>query len=145
MTEVTIRVRLLRPDARLPSRATPGATGYDLYACPDGGSVMLGPRPTLVPTGLAIEVPPGFDAQVRPRSGLAREGVLSTVGTLDPDYRGELMVAMYTAGLDIRYEVRFGDRIAQLVIGVAAEAAFSEAPELSETSRGRGGHGSTGR
>jgi dUTP pyrophosphatase len=101
--------------------------------------------PTLIPTGLAVEVPPGLDAQLRPRSGLARQGVLSTFGTLDADYRGELMIAMYTTSPGVAYTVRHGDRIAQMVVSRLADVTFEVTAELGETGRGTGGHGSTGR
>jgi dUTP pyrophosphatase len=144
MSDITVRVKLLRPTAKLPYRASDYASGFDLFACVDE-PVVLTQRPKLVGTGIAMEVPPAFDAQIRPRSGLARQGVLSTFGTLDADYRGELMVALYTTSPDVTYVVHDGDRIAQLVITRLAEPAFEEAEELSETVRGEGGHGSTGR
>ncbi len=144
MTE-TIRVCLLREDARLPVRATEHASGFDIHACLDGKSLTLSQTPTLVPTGLAMEVPPGLDVQLRPRSGLARQGVLATFGTLDADYRGELMIALYTTAPGIEYTVRDGDRIAQLVITRLADVIFEQTETLSETIRGEGGHGSTGR
>ncbi|MCA9831241.1 MAG: dUTP diphosphatase [Dehalococcoidia bacterium] len=144
MTE-TIRVKLLRESAQLPRRATTSASGYDIHACLHGLSVTLSQTPTLVPTGLALEVPAGLDAQLRPRSGLARHGVLSTFGTLDADYRGELMIALYCTAPGIEYTVHDGDRIAQLVITRLADVAFEFADQLSETARGEGGHGSTGR
>ncbi len=139
-----VRVKRLRPGAKLPFRATDHASGLDLFACLEE-PVVLGQRPKLVGTGLALEVPPGFDAQVRPRSGLAKQGVLSTFGTLDADYRGELMIALYTTAPDVTYVVHDGDRIAQLVIARLAEVEIEEAVELSETARGERGHGSTGR
>lgn len=139
-----IRVRLLRATARLPLRATEHSSGFDLHACVDE-PVVLGQRPRVVGTGLALEVPVGLDAQVRPRSGLAKQGVLSTLGTLDADYRGELMVALYTTAPDVTYVVHDGDRIAQLVISRLAEVSFEAAEQLSDTARGTGGHGSTGR
>lgn len=126
-------------------RATEFASGFDLHACLDGAPVELGPFPTLVGTGIALEIPPGLDVQVRPRSGLARQGVLCTFGTVDADFRGELMVNMYTMSADVRYRVRNGDRIGQLVVAQLAEAAFEQALVLTETARGLGGHGSTGR
>ena len=141
----TIRVQLLRPGARMPFRATEHATGFDLHACTAGQPVPLGQRPTLVPTGVAIEVPPGFDAQVRPRSGLARNGVLCTYGTIDADYRGELFIALYTLSPDVEHTVEDGDRIGQLVISQLANVLLEPAEALSATSRGAGGHGSTGR
>ena len=140
----TVRVKLLRPGAMLPRRATEHASGWDIHACIDA-PVDVTQTPVLVPTGLAFEVPVGLDAQLRPRSGLARQGVLSTFGTLDADYRGELMIALYTMAPEMRYTVHDGDRIAQLVIARLAEVAFAEVEELSQTARGTGGHGSTGR
>lgn len=141
----TIRVKLLRKGARLPERATEGATGYDVYAALEGASLEVGQSPALIPTGIALEVPPGYDAQLRPRSGLARKGVLATFGTLDSDYRGELMITLYSIAPDIRYTVHDGDRIAQLVLARVVHPTFVKAAELSDTTRGHGGHGSTGR
>jgi dUTP pyrophosphatase len=142
---LTLKVRRLRPGARLPQRATPGSTGLDLFACIEGtGSIELGRDPVLVPTGIAIEVPPGHDAQVRPRSGLSAKGVGVTLGTIDSDYRGEVLVTMYCFGALDSYTIRHGDRIAQLVIGRWADLPVVEVENLSETGRGPGGHGSTG-
>jgi dUTP pyrophosphatase len=142
---LALRVRLLRPGARLPQRATPNASGLDLFACieePEG--VTLGHDPVLVPTGIAIEAPPGYDAQVRPRSGLSARGVGVTFGTIDSDYRGEVLVTMYLFGSQESYTVRHGDRIAQLVVARLADLPVVEAEALSPTERGQGGHGSTG-
>lgn len=141
----TIRVKLLRPGARLPERATEGSTGYDLFACTGGNPVEVTQTPVLVPTGIAIEAPLGLDVQVRPRSGLARQGVIAAFGTIDADYRGEIFVTLYTTSPSVRYVVRDGDRIAQLVICRLAPVAFQVSNELVPTSRGSGGHGSTGR
>jgi dUTP pyrophosphatase len=140
-----VRVKLLRPGAKMPHRATELASGLDVYACLDGGRVKLGPHPTLIPTGIAVEVPPGMDAQLRPRSGLSAQGVISTFGTLDADYRGELRINMYTMSADIGHVVEDGDRIAQLVIVPLVEFDLEQSDDLSDTSRGAGGHGSTGR
>lgn len=141
-----IRVVRLRPGARLPSRATPGSTGLDLHAClPEPGFVDIGADPVLVPTGLAIEVPPAYDAQIRPRSGLSARGVIATFGTLDSDYRGEVFVTLYCVGSAAPYRVRDGDRIAQLVVASIADLPVVEVDRLSDTGRGTGGHGSTGR
>lgn len=144
MTE-SVLVKLLRPGARMPHRASEWASGYDLYACLDGATVTVQQRPTVVPVGVAMAVPRGLDAQIRPRSGLARQGVLCTLGTLDADYRGELMVTMYTVAPDIEHTIRDGDRIAQLVITHLVDIEMQQAEELSETARGAAGHGSTGR
>ncbi len=140
-----IRVKLLREGARLPEKASARASGYDLYACLPDGPVRVGDRPVRIPTGLAFAVPPGLDAQVRGRSGLASNGVIGTFGTLDADYRGEVFVTLYTTSPEISYVVEDGDRIAQLVIGRLAEVEFALREELPETERGAGGHGSTGR
>jgi len=141
--EAVLHVQRLRPGARLPERATPGATGYDLYACPDG-ELVIGQEPTLVPTGIAVEAPPGYDVQVRPRSGLSSKGVQVTFGTIDSDYRGEVLVTMYVLPFREPHVVRPGDRIAQLVVGRTAEVTIVEAEALSASERGSGGHGSTG-
>ncbi len=145
MSEVeTIRVKLLRDGARVPVRATALASGFDIHACIEE-PIEVGQRPVVIATGIAMEVPPGLDAQFRPRSGLARQGVLSTFGTLDADYRGEIMITMYTVAPDIRYTVQPGDRIAQLVVTRLAAVEFAEVEALTDTVRGAGGHGSTGR
>ena len=141
----TIRVRLMCDGARMPFRATELASGYDIHACLPDGPVTVGQRPVVVPTGLAMEVPPGLDAQFRPRSGLARQGILATFGTLDADYRGEIMITLYSTSPEITHTVEDGDRIAQLVVVRLAEIEFELAAELSGTARGAGGHGSTGR
>lgn len=140
-----VKVRLLRAGACLPARASEHASGFDLYACLNGQSVEVGQFPVAVGTGIALEVPPGYDAQIRPRSGLAKQGVLSTFGTLDADYRGELLITLYTVAPGITHTVHDGDRIAQLVIARLADVTFAEADELAATARGAGGHGSTGR
>ena len=141
---VPVRVKRLRPGARLPERATPGATGYDLYACLDA-PMVVGHEPVQVPTGIAIEIAAGFDVQIRPRSGLSSRGVVVTFGTIDSDYRGELLVTMHSLHYREPHEVNDGDRIAQLVIGQALVMDMTVAEDLSETARGVGGHGSTGR
>ena len=144
MSETAVlRVQRLRPDAHLPKRATPSSTGYDLYACLNE-DLVVGQEPTLVPTGIAIEAPPGYDLQVRPRSGLSSKGVQVTFGTIDSDYRGEVLVTMYVLPYRQPHTIRPGDRIAQLVIARTAEVVFEETEGLSASQRGAGGHGSTG-
>lgn len=142
---VVLQFRRLRPQARVPARATPGATGYDICACLETGLLEVGPDPVRVPTGIAVEAPPGCDVQLRPRSGLGVQGVVAAFGTLDPDYRGELFITLYTVGRRGPHLVRDGDRIAQLVVARALSVDWQEADELSATERGSGGHGSTGR
>ncbi len=141
---VPVRVKRLRPGARLPERATDGSTGYDLYACLDA-PIMVGHEPVQVPTGIAIEIGAGFDVQIRPRSGLSSRGVVVTFGTIDSDYHGELLVTMHSLHYREPHEVNDGDRIAQLVISQAFVMDMTIAEDLSETARGAGGHGSTGR
>lgn len=139
-----IRVKRLRAKARLPFRATPGATGYDLYACLDA-DLQVGHEPVRVPTGIAIEAPNGLDVQIRPRSGLSAQGVVAAFGTIDADYRGELLVTLYALPYRGSHTVHNGDRIAQLVISRIEDIALEEVGELAETERAAGGHGSTGR
>lgn len=142
----SLKVKLLRPGAQAPFRATSGSTGFDLYACIDApGYIDIGPDVTLVPAGIALEAPIGWDVQVRPRSGLGRQGVSCIYGTIDPDYRGEIFVSLHTFGTKETYRVQHGDRIAQIVISRALLADVEVVSELSDSSRGAGGHGSTGR
>jgi dUTP pyrophosphatase len=144
-TTPLLKVKRLHPDAVLPTRATQGSSGLDLLACLEGGgSLDLTVDPQLVPTGIAIEVPNGYDATIRPRSGLGSRGVNVVFGTIDSDYRGELLVSMYVFGSRSGYRIEHGDRIAQLVVARLADIAVCEVDSLSETSRGAGGHGSTG-
>ncbi len=141
----TTRVVLLRPGAQVPRRQSAAASGYDLHACLDGATLELGTGPTRVPTGIAIAAPAGFDVQIRPRSGLASRGVLAVFGTLDADYRGEVFVTLYCLPEPGRYVVDDGERIAQLVVARLAPGELEVVDELDATSRGAGGHGSTGR
>lgn len=139
-----VSVQLLRPGARLPERQSALASGFDLHAELGGGSMEVGTRPVRVPTGVAISAPPGLDVQVRPRSGLALRGVLATFGTIDADYRGEVFVTLYCLPDPGRYVVEDGERIAQLVVARLADVELEVVEALDETSRGAGGHGSTG-
>jgi len=134
----------LRPGARLPARATTGATGYDLHACIDE-PIEVGELPVRIPCGIAFAAPEGADVQVRPRSGLSARGVIAVLGTVDADYRGELMVTLYRLPGAEPLTVRDGDRIAQLVVARAVPVAWREVEGLDDTTRGAGGHGSTGR
>lgn len=136
-------------DLPLPSYQSSGAAGLDLVAAlvPDAKEILRPGERRLVPTGLVLEIPPGFEAQVRPRSGLAlRHGVtvLNTPGTIDSDYRGEVGVILINLGPE-PFEIGRGDRIAQMVIAPAIQARLVAVEDLSETGRGAGGFGSTGR
>lgn len=128
----------------LPAYATEGAAGMDVLAAED---VTLAPGGRhAVATGLAVAIPPGFEIQVRPRSGLALKhgiSVPNTPGTIDSDYRGELKVILINLGQDA-FDIRRGDRIAQLVLAPVTRAAWMPVEELDETARGEGGFGSTG-
>ena len=130
---------------RLPARATEHAAGLDVVAAED---VMLRPGERhAVATGFAVAIPRGYEVQVRPRSGLAlKHGItcLNTPGTIDSDYRGEVKIILANLGSE-PFEVRRGERIAQLVPAPVLNAGFREVETLSETSRGVGGFGSTGR
>ena len=140
-----LKVKRLHPGAHLPQRATPGAAGLDLFACLQGiDAIDVGRDPLLIPTGIAIGLPPGYEAQIRPRSGLSARGVAVTFGTIDNDYRGEIIVTMYVFGSRSSHTIRHGDRIAQLIISRVEDPPIREVSTLSPTERGTGGHGSTG-
>jgi dUTP pyrophosphatase len=144
---LTVKCRRLSPLAHLPSYATDHAAGMDLHAAV-GTPVKLKPGEIrLVPTGIALEIPRGFEGQVRPRSGLALKHGISIVnapGTIDADYRGEVGVILINMGGQ-PFTVGPGDRIAQLVIAPVARARLREASILARTKRGTGGFGHTGR
>jgi len=146
VTVAVKRVRAAADPLPLPAYHTEGAAGLDLLAdVPD--TVQIGPgERALVPTGLALEIPLGFEGQVRPRSGLAlHQGVTlaNSPGTIDSDYRGEIQVLLINLGRD-PVAVRRGDRIAQLVIAPVARATWLEVAELSPSGRAGGGFGHTG-
>ena len=142
---VQLQIVLLRPGARLPTRQSAQASGFDLHACLDGGTLAVGTAPVRVPTGVAIAAPPGLDVQIRPRSGLFARGVIGGLGTIDADYRGELFVTLYCLPAPGRYVVQDGERIAQLVVARLAPVEWTRVERLDDTARGAGGHGSTGR
>jgi dUTP pyrophosphatase len=140
-----LRIRK-RPDAILPAYETEGAAGMDLRAFLPEDVVILPSGRAKIPTGLFMEIPPGYEAQVRPRSGLAiRSGVtvLNAPGTIDSDYRGELEVILVNLGQE-SFTVKNSDRIAQLVIAPVFRMPIVEALALGDTKRGAGGFGSTG-
>ena len=143
---LVLRVRKRAPQAALPQYESTGAAGMDLRAFIDS-EILIPPLGRMrIPTGLFMELPIGYEAQIRPRSGLAaRSGVtvLNSPGTIDSDYRGELEVILINLG-DESFTVKNGDRIAQMVISPVTRVVVSEAETLSETERGTGGFGSTG-
>jgi dUTP pyrophosphatase len=147
---MSLRIDVLRVGDRgeplpLPSYATDGSAGLDLRA--DTPVTLRPGERAKVPTGIAIALPPGYEGQVRPRSGLAlRHGVscLNTPGTVDSDYRGEICVILVNLGQE-HVTLARGERIAQLVVAPVARAELRETPELPGTARGAGGFGHTGR
>ena len=144
---VMIKVRIInRGHHPLPEYATPQSAGMDLRANIDAQIVLKPMQRMLIPTGLYMALPPGYEAQVRPRSGLAlKHGitVLNTPGTIDADYRGEVTVLLVNFS-DAEFVVNDGERIAQMVIAKHENADFIEVEELDETERGAGGYGHTG-
>lgn len=145
MTGPEIRVQRLVPEIATPRYQTEGAAGLDLGSAvperciPPGGRALIG-------TGIAVEIPSGYEGQIRPRSGLAWRhgiGILNSPGTIDSDYRGEIGVILVNHS-ETPYTVRHGDRIAQLVIAPVVRASVRVVSSLADTRRGTGGFGSTG-
>jgi dUTP pyrophosphatase len=142
-----VLVQKLRSDAIVPRYMTAHAAGLDLHAALDESIELAPGRRAAIATGLAIKLPEGYEAQVRPRSGLARDHGVTLVnspGTIDADYTGPLIVLVINHG-DRPVRIAPGDRIAQLVIAPVVQAELSEVDELPVTARGAGGFGSTGR
>lgn len=141
-----MRIRRLRPDARLPQSMSSHAAGLDLAAAIDAPVVLARGERATIGTGLAISLEDGFEAQVRPRSGLAlKHGVtlLNSPGTIDADYRGEIRVILVNLGADA-VTIQPGDRIAQMIVAPVARVEWLEVEELDDTRRGSGGFGHTG-
>ena len=147
MDKVIVKVQKLTEGARLPVYGSSQAAGADLCACLGTNTLVIEPHKwAMVPTGIAIALPVGFEAQVRPRSGLAaKKGitVLNSPGTVDSDYRGEVRVILINHS-DEPFVIKDGDRIAQMVIARHETACFEVVETLDETERGAGGFGSTG-
>ena len=145
---IDVQIRRLSPAAPMPARMTEHAAGFDLSAHLPGGTVTLAPGDVrLIPCGFAMAIPPGYEAQVRPRSGLAsRHGVtvVNTPGTVDADYRGEVCVPLVNHGR-VPFAVEPGMRVAQMVIAEVPPVRLVEVAELAPTGRGAGGFGHTGR
>ena len=144
--KIDIRTLAHGGDLPLPDYATPGSAGLDLRAAVSGDLMLAPGTRALVPTGIAIALPPGFEAQIRPRSGLAVKSgvtVLNAPGTIDCDYRGEIMVCLINHG-DAPFTVARGARIAQMVVAEVARVHWQPARRLEATARDTGGFGSTG-
>lgn len=149
MNTFPLQVKRLRPESQLPlpTYMTTSAAGMDLYADLAEDLVLQPGARTLVPTGIAIALPEGYEAQIRPRSGLALKHGIALVnapGTIDPDYRGEIGVILINHGSE-PFTIRKGERIAQMIFAPFARALFRVTDELDDTARGDGGFGHTGR
>jgi len=142
---IKIFIKRIDKELPLPEYQTENASGMDIYSRID---IVLTPSNyTVVPTGISVEIPTGYEMQIRPRSGLAANygiGILNTPGTIDADYRGEVKVILYNIGRE-PYNIKRGERIAQAVISPVVKAKIQEVETLGETPRGNGGFGSTGR
>lgn len=146
MNSIEINIKRLRPGAKVPRYMTEHAAGFDLHADLDEPLRLQPGQRCLVPTGLAMAIPPGFEGQVRPRSGLALKKGLSLVnspGTIDADYRGEVGIILINHGSE-EVVIDSGERIAQLVIATVCRAEFTLCEDLEETTRNAGGFGHTG-
>ena len=144
---MNVSVKKLRPGAVLPTYGSPEAAGADLYACVEGPVTIAPGRTVFIPTGLAMELPKGYVGLIYARSGLACKKDLAPankVGVIDSDYRGEFMIALHNHGTETR-TVENGERIAQLVVAPVLQPNFTEAETLTDSQRGTGGFGSTGK
>ena len=142
---MTLKFKRIHPDAVLPAYAHPSDAGMDIRSVADMTVPARGRA--LVPTGLVVLLPPLYEAQVRPRSGLAlKHGitVLNTPGTIDSGYRGEIGVILFNSS-DVDFQIKKGDRVAQVVIAPVTQPVIEEAQEIDETDRRAGGFGSTGK
>ncbi|HAW85090.1 MAG: deoxyuridine 5'-triphosphate nucleotidohydrolase [Spirochaetes bacterium GWD1_61_31] len=144
--QISVHFQLIHPLAKVPAYQSALAAGADLQACLDTSLSILPGQRCLVPTGLIIALPAGYEGQIRPRSGLAlKYGItcLNSPGTIDADYRGEVKVLLVNLGSEV-FTVNPGDRIAQLVMAAVSVAKFLASEELADTGRSSGGFGSTG-
>ena len=148
--EIEIKFKRLRKELNhipLPSYATKGSAGLDIYAALEKPMTIAQGTIELVPTNISVEIPEGYEIQVRPRSGLAAKhgiGILNSPGTIDSDYRGEIKIIIINLGKE-DFVIQPAERIAQLVLSKVYTAKFIESDELNNTSRGEGGFGHTGR
>ena len=141
-----ILIKRLSKEVSLPKYETSGSSGMDLAANIDANINIDPGKTAIIPTGLALSIPKGFEVQIRPRSGLAAKqkiSVLNTPGTIDADYRGEIKVILINLGRET-FKVEKGLRIAQMVVCPVVQAQLKEVDDLNETERGKGGFGSTG-
>ena len=142
--EITVKIQREATTIEIPQYATPGSAGVDL--CSMKYCIIKPGELAMIPTGIRLEIPEGYEGQIRPRSGLAlnhRIIIPNAPGTIDADYRGEILIMLMNMGTD-PFSLSFGDRIAQLVFVPVAHANFEPVKELTPTKRGTGGFGSTG-
>ncbi|MDA3903694.1 MAG: dUTP diphosphatase [Desulfuromusa sp.] len=147
MQKPQVQVKKLHPDARIPGYMTELAAGMDVCALLDAALTLEVGQRCLVPTGLAFAIPLGYEIQVRPRSGLAiKHGIalVNSPGTIDADYRGEVSIILINHGME-SFTITPGDRIAQLIVAPVCQADLVQVLELTETKRGSGGFGHTGK
>ena len=147
MNKIELKVLKLNDDVVLPSYATNGAAGMDLRAFIDKPVLLKPLERKLIPTGLKIELPTGYEAQIRPRSGMSiKHGItlVNCVGTIDEDYRGEVCIPIINLSNE-DFTIQNGDRIAQMIIAPVTQAIIKEVSIISDTLRGTGGFGSTGK
>jgi dUTP pyrophosphatase len=143
---ISVKIQLLKKNAVLPEKQSAGAAGFDITACLDSPLMIPSLERVAISTGLALEIPPGCEGQIRPRSGLAKNTgltVLNAPGTIDSDYRGEIIIIVINLGKE-SVTVKNGDRIAQIVFCPVLNAVMSAVDGLSITERGGKGFGSTG-
>lgn len=149
-SELTLNIKRIShdfDDIELPHYATSGSAGMDIRAAVHNEIILKSGKTILVPTNICVELPEGFEIQVRPRSGLAINhsiGILNSPGTIDSDYRGEIKIILFNFGEE-DFIIKRGDRIAQLIISKVYRAALNEIAELNTTDRGSGGFGHTGK
>ena len=150
MNKIKIKVKRLSADFNdipLPKYETEGSSGLDIRAAVETSVVLKSGKVILVPTNLSVEIPPGYEIQVRPRSGLAAKngiGILNTPGTIDADYRGEIKIILFNFS-NADFEIKRGDRIAQLILSKVYFAELELSEKLEASGRGKGGFGHTGK
>ena len=144
---VKVQIKKVDPKVQIPKYKTDGSSGVDLMAFLKETKIVMPGESILIPTGLSLAVPKDLEVQIRPRSGLAAKyniSVLNAPGTVDSDYRGEIKIIIYNHG-NKKFEIKNGDRVAQMILTPVLKFDFEEVKELSTTIRGSGGFGSTGR
>ena len=144
---IKVQIKKLDPKAKIPEYKTEGASGVDIMALLENKITLDPGESKIIPTGLSIAIPDDLEVQIRPRSGLAAKSnisVLNTPGTIDSDYRGEIKIILINHGNE-KFDVKNGDRIAQMVLMPVLKFKFEEVSKLDDTIRGSGGFGSTGK